>query len=291
MTYSIVLQITWPDLNSVQLSIAFKDGDLWRLHGRIPSCWTSSGCFHCIVVLSKSGAGEKAMRTTPRVALWGGKPRRKYFNSLHLTTWTDDAEPTIYFILGLYRMITSSAVLLKSQRLWGIFWRDSRPFSHRFEVFSRANSLRYRNMHIQDASRLSRLPGTWECPRSLYWMFLASCTIRKRLDPKHRAGKWEKVNNAEYPRTSTRGPATTCMGFHASEGQLKVRRLVSSAIVDSCLNYIVESCILRARYMFSKSSSCDIFATLTQDIFTCPSCRLERLLFVCNLAHVEGQSS
>ena len=62
-------RLTWPDLNTVQLSIAFKDGDLWRFHGRISSFWTFSGCFRCIVVLSKSGAGDIAMRTTPRVAL------------------------------------------------------------------------------------------------------------------------------------------------------------------------------------------------------------------------------
>ena len=78
-------------------------------------------------------------------------------------------------------------------------------------------------------------------------MLLARYTIRHCLDTKDRAGKWEKVNSAKYHRTLTRGPATTCVGVHASEGQRKVRRLTASAVVDSCLNYIVEYCILRAR--------------------------------------------
>ena len=59
------------------------------------------------------------------------------------------------------------------------------------------------------------------------------------------------MNSAANHRTLSRGPGTTRIGFRASEGQLKVRRLLASALVDSCLNYIVESCILRARYMSS----------------------------------------
>ena len=95
------------------------------------------------------------------------------------------------------------------------------------------------------------------------------------------------MNSAEYHRTFTRGPATTRIGFRASEGQLKVRRLLESALVDSCLNYIVESCISRARYMSLNLLSCDVFATLTQDFVACLSCRLVRLLFVHNLAFIE----
>ena len=52
--------------------------------------------------------------------------------------------------------------------------------------------------------------------------------IGQRLDPKDRAGEWEKVNSAEYHRTSARGPATTCIGFRTSEGHHKVRGLVAS---------------------------------------------------------------
>ena len=40
--------------------------------------------------------------------------------------------------------------------------------------------------------------------------------------------------------------------------------------------------------MSSNSLSCDILATLTQEIVTCPSCRLERLLFVLDLAFIDG---
>ena len=82
-------------------------------------------------------------------------------------------------------------------------------------------------------------------------MLLASATVGNCLDPEDRAGKWEKVNSAEYRRTLTRDPATTCIGFRASEGQLKVRRLLASAFVDSCLKYIFESCIFESTvYVF-----------------------------------------
>ena len=114
MTYSIVLQITSADLNTVQFSICFKDGVSWRLHGRLSSFWTSPGPFRRIVAMSKPGVGDVSLRMTPGMALWGGKQRRKYFSSLHLTRWTDHFEPETCFILALYRNITSSAVLLKS---------------------------------------------------------------------------------------------------------------------------------------------------------------------------------
>ena len=126
------------DLNSIQLSIAVQYGVLWSLHGRISSFWTSPGCCRRITDMSKSCAGDVSMRTTPGVASGGGKVRRNYFNSLHFTTWTDHAEPKTCFILALYRRITSSAVSVKSQRLRELFWRDSCPFSHRFEVCAAA---------------------------------------------------------------------------------------------------------------------------------------------------------
>ena len=138
--FSIVLQINSADLNSAQSSIAFKDGDLWRFHGRIPSFWTSSGSFHRILVLFKSGVNDVSMRTTPGVALRGGKPRRIYLSSLHLTTGTHHAEQNTCFILALYRAITSSAVSPKSQRLRVIFWRDSCRLNHRFDVCSRVTT-------------------------------------------------------------------------------------------------------------------------------------------------------
>ena len=37
------------------------------------------------------------------------------------------------------------------------------------------------------------------------------------------------------------------IGFLASEGQLKVRRLIASAVVDSCSDYIVETFVMRER--------------------------------------------
>ena len=107
------------DLNSVQLSIPFQDGVLRKLHGRFSSFWMCSGRFRRIVEMSKSYVGDVSMLMTLGVALRGRKPGRKYFSSLHLTRWTDRAEPNTFFILALYRMITSSAVLLKSQRLRG----------------------------------------------------------------------------------------------------------------------------------------------------------------------------
>ena len=137
-------RLTRPDLNSVQLSIALKDGVLWRLRGRISSFWTSPGRFPCIIAMSKSGVGDVSMRTTPGVALRGGKPRRKYFSSLHLTRWTDHLEPKT-FILALNRMTTSPAVLLnESQRLRGIIWMDYCPLAPVFELCSRVNNLRHR---------------------------------------------------------------------------------------------------------------------------------------------------
>ena len=54
-------------------------------------------------------------------------------------------------------------------------------------------------------------------------MLPVSFTIGHCLDPKYTAGKWEKVNSAEYHNTLTRGQATTHFGFRSPEGQLKVR--------------------------------------------------------------------
>ena len=150
---------------------------------------------------------------------------------------------------------------------------DFCPFSHRFELCSRVNNLRHG--HIYKTHRVTRVcpePGNFQGTR--IGCFLSVHTIGHDLDPKDRVGKWEKVNSAQYHRTLTRGPATSCIGFRASEGQPKVRRLIASAVVDIRLNTFVESCILRAGCMSSNSLPCDIFATLTQEIVTCPSCRL-----------------
>ena len=130
MTCPLSCRLARLDLNSVQLSISFKHGVLWRLHGRISSFWTSPGRSRRIIAMPKSGVGDVSMRTTAGVALWRGKPRGKYFSSLHLTRWTDHLEPKKYFILALHRMITSPAVLLKSQRLRGNFRMDSRHWNY-----------------------------------------------------------------------------------------------------------------------------------------------------------------
>ena len=122
MTYLLSCRLTRPNLNSMQLSIDFKDGVSWRLRGRISLFWTSPGRFRRIIALSKSGVGDVSMRMTPSGALRGGKPRRKCFCSLHLTRWTGHLDAKTYFILALHRNITSPAVLPKSQRLRRIFW-------------------------------------------------------------------------------------------------------------------------------------------------------------------------
>ena len=145
-------RLTRLNLNSVQFSIACKDGVLWRLRGRISSFWTSPGRFRRIIAMSKSGFGDVSTKTTPGVALSRGKPRRKYFSLLNLTRWTDHIQPKTCFILALYRVITSTGVLLKSQRLRGIFWMDSCPFSHQFELCGRVNNLRHR--HISKTHRV-----------------------------------------------------------------------------------------------------------------------------------------
>ena len=94
-------------------------------------------------------------------------------------------------------------------------------------------------------------------------MLLAIYTIGHCLGAKDKAGKWEKVNSAEYHGMLTRGAATTCIAFRASERQPEVRRLIASAVVDSCLYYIVESCILRTRLSMSSNSSyfCNSYPT------------------------------
>ena len=158
-------------------------------------------------------------------------------------------------------MITSSAVLLKSQRLRGIFWMDCCPSSHQFELCRRVNNIRHR--HISKIHRVSRVcPEPGNVQGCMYWMLLACYTIGHFLYPKDRAGKWDKVNSAEYHKTLTRGPATTRIGFRASEGKLEVRGLIASAVVDSCVNYIVETCILRGLYLCVRTRYLVIFLQL-----------------------------
>ena len=146
-------RLTREDLNSVQLNICFKDGVLRRLHGRISCFWMCSDRFRRIVVVSKSDVGDVSTMMTPGVALQRRKPWRKYSSSLHLTTWTYHAEPRTCFILAVYGMRTSSAVLLKSPRLRGIFRKDSCLFCHRFELCSRVNC--FRHCHISKIHRVS----------------------------------------------------------------------------------------------------------------------------------------
>ena len=179
MTFLLSCRLTRLDLNSVQLSIPFQNGVLWKLHGRISSFWMCSDRFRRIVDLSKSNVGDVSMLVTPGVALQGRKPRRKYFSSLHLTRWTDHAEPRTCLILVLYRMKASSAVLLTSQRLRGIFRRDSCPFCHPFELCSRVNSLRHRHIFkIHRVSCVFRLSG----PASVFKepVLDASCQLHDR---------------------------------------------------------------------------------------------------------------
>ena len=239
MTCPIVLQINLVDLNSIKLSICFKDGDLWRIHGRISFFWTSPGCFRRILATSDSGVGDLWTRTTPGVALRGRKPRREYFGLLHLTRWTDHVEAKTYFILALYWIVASSAVLVKSQCLRGIVWMDSCRYSHRFQLHSRVNSLRHR--HISKTHRVSRVSPE-NLGMSKDRLLDASFQLHDRAllwCMKDRAGKWEEVNSAYYHRTLNRGSATTCIGFRASEGQRKVRSLIASAVVECCLNYVL----------------------------------------------------
>ena len=173
MTCPIVLQINSAGFEYVQLNISFKDGVLCWFHGRISSFWTSPGRFPRIVAMSKSGVGDVSVRTTPGVALRRGTPRRNYFSSLHLTRWTGHLEPKIYFILALYRMTTSSPVLLKSQRLRGIVFNGFLPLQPPvWTVQPREQSSTW--SHIQDTSRLWRLSRTWGFPWNLYWMLLVS---------------------------------------------------------------------------------------------------------------------
>ena len=225
--------------------------------------------------MSKSGEGDVSMRTTSGVALQGGKPRRNFFRSLHLTRWTDHFESKTYSIPALYRRITSPAVLLKSKRLRGIMWMVSWPYSQRFLTVQprKQSSI---SSHIQDIQRLSCLSRTG---MSTEPVLDASCQLHDRtlLGSQRQSRKRDKVNSAEYHRMLTRGRAATCIGFRASEGQLKVRRLIASAVVDSCLDYIAESYIFwECDGRSSNSFRCDISLTLTQEIVTCPSCRLER---------------
>ena len=134
------------------------------------------------------------------------------------------------------------------------------------------------------------LASFWNLEMSKEPALDAFCQLHDRtfLGSQRQSREVGESEQREVPQDVIRGPATTCVLFRASEGQFKVRRLFAITVVDSCSNNIVEYCILRALYMSSNSLSCDIFATLTQEIVTCPSCGLERLLFVCNLGFSEG---
>ena len=102
--------------------------------------------------------------------------------------------------------------------------------------------------HIQDASRLLRLPRSGVSKRPL---LDASFQLHDRtlLGQRH-SRKWEDVNSAEYHAMLTRGLGSIHFGFCTPEGQLKVRKLITSAVVDSCADYIVKTCVLIERYVF-----------------------------------------
>ena len=237
--------------------------------------------------MSESVVGDVSTRTTPGVALWRGKSRR---NTSARCIWQDELNTSsqrhtlcwlatewsrrqqCYWSRGVYEgcfgcILASSASGLNCAAAWKLCSTSS---------------------HIRDTPRFSRLSRTWECPRRLYWMIPASWTKGHCLDSKGRAEKWEEVNSAEYNRTLTRGPATSHLGFRTPERQLEVRRLLTSAVVDSYSDWIVETCVLIERWYVFDLSNLRFFATLAQEIVTRPSCRLEQLLFVRFLSFFEG---
>ena len=116
------------DLNTIQLSISSKIEFCEGFTGRISSFWTSPGRFRRIVAIYKSGVGDVWMQKTPGVALWGEKPRRKYYGSLHLTRWTAHLETKTYFILALYRTPSRQQCYSSRSVNEGDFWRDSWRF-------------------------------------------------------------------------------------------------------------------------------------------------------------------
>ena len=199
------------------------------------------------------------------VALWGGKPQRKFFSSQHLRRWTDQLQPKICFIVALCKMITSSsAVLLKSQCLRGNIsgWIPA-PLAADF------------NWH-RHTSCFSRLPRTLECPTRLYWIPLASYLIRHCLNPKDRAGKCENVSSDEYYRMSTRDRATTCIGFRASRGRLRFVDFLQVQWLSAFKIMLLNLVFWERDDVCSNFLCCDMFAHLTEEIFVCPSCRLKR---------------
>ena len=282
-------RLTRLDLHSVQSSNSFKDGVLRRLHCRISSFWTCPGRFRRIVSMCWSGVGDVSMTTMPGVSLWGGKPRRKYFSSLYLTRWTDHLEPKTFFYPGsllIYHVVSCVTQVAASTRdLFGWIRVPLVTSSNCVAAWPILDVVTYPR-HIAFLASFRNLEMSKEPALDAF------CQLHDRtfLGSQRQSREVGESEQREVPQDVIRGPATTCVLFRASEGQFKVRRLFAITVVDSCSNNIVEYCILRALYMSSNSLSCDIFATLTQEIVTCPSCGLERLLFVCNLGFSEGQS-
>ena len=218
MTCSIVLQISSAGFEYRPVEHLFRR---WRF---MKASWS------CFFLLDVSWA-HSAYCTHIQVRRWrcmdgndarGGFMRRKTSEKIlqlaafDKTRCSPRAETG--FILALYRTIISSAVLLKSQRLRGTFWRDSCPFCRWFELCCNVNNLRHR--HISKTHHVScDCPELGMSKESLYLILLANYTIGHCLDPKDRAGKWEKVSSAEYRRTLTSCPATTDIGFCVSGGQ------------------------------------------------------------------------
>ena len=220
MTCFIVLQISSAGFEYRQVEHLFQRWRFmktsWPYFFLLDLSWALSSCCSHIQVqrwrcMDENDAQSGFMRR---------KTSEKNFSSLHLTRWSAHLEPKTGFILALYWTIISSAVLLKSQRLRGIFRRDSCPISRRFELCSRVtifDILTYPR-HIRSLATVQSLGMSKE---SLYLMFLANYTIGHCLDPKYRAGKWEKVSSAEYRRTLTSCPATSHIGCRVSGGQRK----------------------------------------------------------------------
>ena len=147
------------------------------------------------------------MRTTPGVALWGWKPRRKYFSLPHVTRWTDHLEPKTYFILALYKERSRRQQCYSSRSVYEGFLEGFLPLLP--PVWTVKPPKQYSTSpHIQDTSSLASFQDLWVCLRSHYWMLPANYTIGHCLDPKDRAGKWGKINSAQYHRMLTGGPAS-----------------------------------------------------------------------------------
>ena len=166
--------------------------------------------------MCKFGVGDVWMRTTPGVALWGGKRRRKYFRARCI--WQHEVPTSCRNRLypGSLRndnLVSCVTEVAGSTREFLEGFLPLQPPDWTVQPRKQSST----SSHIQGLLRLSR---TWECRRRVFiWMLLANYTIGHCLDPKNRVGKSEKLSSAEYRRTLTSCPATTHIGFRVSGGQ------------------------------------------------------------------------